>query len=678
MRKRSVVIVNKLINNGGKSLTIQELAKEFHVSNKTIHNDIQEINTLFEVHGLQQLRTNEHNVLQMEEVLNIRKVQNAIDSLDFYSYHLSKKERIMYIVSALLKHNGEFITMQQLADVLRVTRITIINDFEIIKQQLQDFDIYIYTSSKKGVMVKAKFFNCLQLLVNVYQFSGLFKDTPKFYQEEIYKVLETEVKYKEIYSVIETSVQKRNVVFSGEVQTRIAVLIYVLVNCKLQQDEGCPRTKSTRLDFLFEEVLAIINVEQKEKRLAYYRMYLEQFHILDLVKSTNYIELYEIVRYFLHEVGKDIKYGVEEDDLLIESLVLHLRSVNELQNMVFPINDSIHLPIKMSILKKAIDKNKTIIENFLKYPLSETINNSILLHIGASLVRQFSQTKKIRVIIVCATSMATGKFLEAQVKTYFDFEIVQVSAANKISEEMLIDQEIDFIISSIQIHLGGVETIQVNAKLTMEDLNNIQAKVFAIEKTAISINNQKKMLIKRAEYLFDNMKEEDLQTYSSTLEKLIESFEEQLMSVGKQHLHLMLKPKYIQINEEGLDWERAIRSAGKLLVDHGYVNEHYLDCTVANVHEFGDYIVIAPHIALAHAGSDDGVYKDGLSLLVSQQAITFKEGTPVHLVFCFASTGEKEYSDLLKDIVAIGKNKKHLQMILSLKNSIDVYYKLIK
>ena len=101
---------------------------------------------------------------------------------------------------------------------------------------------------------------------------------------------------------------------------------------------------------------------------------------------------------------------------------------------------------------------------------------------------------------------------------------------------------------------------------------------------------------------------------------------------------------------------------------------HLTQEAIEKVEEYGDYIVVSQGVALAHAGKDSGVIQDGLSVLVSKEGICFrKEQHQVNLVFCFASTGEKEYLDLIKEIVAVGKEQKRLKRILKCNTKEEIY-----
>ena len=676
MRKRSVVILNRFLGKTEKVYSIQALAKEFEVSVKTIRNDINDINGFFAKNKLPELNIDENHIVRIDRNSDIKKIHQALDNLNLYAYRLSSEERIIYIMTTLLMQNS-YITMQRLADELRVTRITTINDFDIIKEQLAYYQIELISSAKKGVLLRGEYLNKIRMLVDLYFTYNLMDDSPRFFQKLIHHQLNAIYAYDVILRNIKSIIQKNDVVFLGNALSRLTALLYVILNIPNKQE--IEHNETTKLDFLLDDLCQALQIDVNQSTRYAYQMYLEEFHLKDLLKSTNYIELYEIVRYFLIEVGKDIGYEVENDDLLIESLVLHIKSANETIEIVLPIKDDIHLPVNVTDVKQSCDKHIHILEKLLEYRFEDNVKNAIILHICASLVREFTQVRKLRVMIICASGMATGKYLEAQIKNYFDFDIVGVSSAKKITPSLIYKLSPDFIISSIPLDIKGETCIQVSAKLTMDDLNTIQATTFQFEKNAIKIINQKKTLIKRAESLFNSLEDDtQLLAFSAEFEKMVEKYEQLIPINGKVHIHQNLKPKYIQKTNDELDWQTAIRLAEKPLLDYGYISNEYIEKSIQNVIEYGDYIVVSPCVALAHAGSNDGVFKDGLSLLVSEKPVYLPNNSCVHLIFAFSSTGIKDYAELLKEIVALGKNKKNIDQIISSKNTIDIFYKLIK
>ena len=68
--------------------------------------------------------------------------------------------------------------------------------------------------------------------------------------------------------------------------------------------------------------------------------------------------------------------------------------------------------------------------------------------------------------------------------------------------------------------------------------------------------------------------------------------------------------------------EEAIRRSGEILKSNGYVKDEYIEDMVKAVEELGPYIVIIPHIAIAHARPSESVLKNGISLVTLRSLLS--------------------------------------------------------
>lgn len=113
----------------------------------------------------------------------------------------------------------------------------------------------------------------------------------------------------------------------------------------------------------------------------------------------------------------------------------------------------------------------------------------------------------------------------------------------------------------------------------------------------------------------------------------------------------------IRIDEHTQDWKRAIEICGGLLVETGAATDQYTAAMVQAVENLGPYIVIVPHIAVAHAAAGLHVKRDGLVLTVFKEPVVFGSANdPVHIIIgiCAVSTGShleqfKLFADILED-----------------------------
>ena len=87
-------------------------------------------------------------------------------------------------------------------------------------------------------------------------------------------------------------------------------------------------------------------------------------------------------------------------------------------------------------------------------------------------------------------------------------------------------------------------------------------------------------------------------------------------------------------------WEDAIRAACEPLVAQGVIEPEYPGYIIANVHEFGPYIVIAPDICIPHAQEGRGVNETAVAFMNTDKPVDFGPGADFQprLFFVLAST----------------------------------------
>ena len=98
-----------------KNWTISKLAKRFKVSERTIRNDISDINDYLKQQKIAQIRFGSSGRLMIEN--DMKKVKELEDGSDFYTYRLSKEERKI-LAAAILVQTRDHITLSNIAEML--------------------------------------------------------------------------------------------------------------------------------------------------------------------------------------------------------------------------------------------------------------------------------------------------------------------------------------------------------------------------------------------------------------------------------------------------------------------------------------------------------------------------------------------------------------------------------
>ncbi len=127
----------------------------------------------------------------------------------------------------------------------------------------------------------------------------------------------------------------------------------------------------------------------------------------------------------------------------------------------------------------------------------------------------------------------------------------------------------------------------------------------------------------------------------------------------------IVKKEYIQTNQIATDWQDAIRKAGQPLVDAGAIKGSYVENMINVVKELGPYIVIAPHIAVAHARPNGDVLRDELSVLLLDNEVNFNcSNDPVKVIICMASVDDDQHMELLKKLATLLDEETCKKMLL--------------
>ena len=554
MRKRSTEILEKLILSNSKSMEVKKLITTYRISLKTLRTDVNEINDFLLEAKMSPTKLNEKEKLILLEK-DIMKIQDRLNHMDTYSYKMSREERQIYIIAELLM-SQDYITMQNLAKKLNVSRNTILNDFETVKDYCLAFNVNVLMKSSKGIKIECDQKDRNNLLMQI--FHDLEDDymEKSFFHQLIQRKLGMKIPLEMIKEDLREYMEQQHMLVSDRVFSYVSIYLFVILNRKINKKRRTVEklTGDTASDNLLNWFADKYEVSINKNDVKDFGRYMKQhdFNISSEQKEINDVELYGIIVYFLQMVGEDIECSLQSDTVLIESLLEHIRTLKNWEDYDFEMPLSDELPIPKEILEKTIEKNSIILERYLGYPLTKEMKESIMIHICAAFVRNLEYLNLLEVLIVCPGSMATGKYLEAQVNNYFDFRVAAVIPSRDV-EEFLKSNKIDFVISTVNVRSESVPCVKVQAQLTMNDINAIQNIAFLLGRKENKSENESR-------YVEQNF----LDVMKTFLEKLDASkrdefFDEVYAHAGKKEAHvykdglsLVMCPEGIEFTEENI------------------------------------------------------------------------------------------------------------------------------
>lgn len=682
MKKRSTEILQRILKNPNEKLNLQRLAEEYHISEKTLRSDMQEIMEFTREASSPSALYSDGHSLCLNDRQCIRDLFDALYSMDPYQYKMSPEERKIYIATVLLYHEGYY-SMQQLADELFVTRNTIINDCKLVDEFLKGYGISFIAKSKKGICIKTDEEKIWEVLMGMY-----LEMIPQINQEKTFFVRFMIKKSGFIYSLrdviyhMNIFFNEHNVILAKEVFFEIAVCIFVLIN-RLQQTE-CENAQSKNGDFELQldaigsmvryvvEELGYSSLSQRgvlaiEKKIL-------QRGLHPSVQSINDFELYSVICHFLLEISREIDVDLQADNLLIESLILHIKGLNNWNDADYDWDMSHDASGDFIWLRDVAKEKYSILEGYLHSTLTDRMKDSIIIHICAALLRGRKNSEALAVIISCPGSMATSKYLEAKVKSYFNFHIAGIMTTRQVEASNGDFGGADFILSTVPIQESAIPVIIVSPLLTVEDINKIQNIALKNKKSRLPETRKRFPILAKICAIYESGNRRKIEYLNRELQQILEdSFYIETRLGADFALLKMLQVKYIKVINEKLEWHKAMKAASEDLIRDGYFDDRYVREAISNVEEYGNYIIVSQGVALAHARKESGVYEDGIGLLVSREGITFDEGDTVFLLFFFSQKGDADYLDLFKEIIKLGRTQADVDKIRSLSDGREVY-----
>ncbi|RIL92057.1 PTS sugar transporter subunit IIA [Staphylococcus chromogenes] len=137
-------------------------------------------------------------------------------------------------------------------------------------------------------------------------------------------------------------------------------------------------------------------------------------------------------------------------------------------------------------------------------------------------------------------------------------------------------------------------------------------------------------------------------------------------------LDVLTKDKII-VKDQVDSWEEAIESAAQPLLTQKYIESSYIDSMIQSVKTLGTYIVIAPHVAIAHARPGNDVHQVGLSLLKLDEAINFSTDSHyAELVFVLSATDSTSHLTVLQNLAQLLGQQENIEALLEASNEEEI------
>lgn len=641
MYKRNIELINDFSYHS--PYTIAQLASQYQVSVQTIRNDINAINQMLSECNCEKIQIKSGSIIYPENFANIKKyINQKITESPFYFYHLSKEE-LCTITIIILIFSKKYVTINQLCEMLFVSRTTFINSSSELHAQTATLGLTVHTSSNKGIILKnteSEKRNALitlikhlanenEFLLNIILKSNIVtrQDFRKNTQKIIYK-------FQNIYK------------FSLSHHDFVILNYYLnFLIARIEKGNFVEYTANKNSLFYCSQEIMV----ELCKTFQLPAIESETYFLSDLLNeilapaennnsSLDIMMIQILTTKLIKNISNCLDIDLTQDFQLLEGLSSHLISVysstdcNNFENSILDEVRNNH-----PIIIAAVKDNIQSIEKYYHRTFCDTEIIYIAIHFCAAIERYRADKYNYRALVACNAGTGTSQLTKAKLFCLSNITVIRTVSSWEISS--LSKDDGDLLISTIPIYQSPIPFINISANVTDQDLILISNKIREMYNTGI-LPGQSEITNSTLQKIIANIQPVIYEFVPQKKEEAFQRIQEIIYATAKHmipahneirtpHLYQLLTPEFIQLNISCNDWKDSIYKSAHSLLNAQYFTENYLKEIINITETYGAYYIIADGVALLHASPKNDVKKLGISLTRFSSPVLFytQEGT---------------------------------------------------
>ena len=654
-------------------MTFEDLSKEFATSERTMRNELTLINEFLADNNYPTVTTVRGHGLKLELSDKDREALLSKINLERETDYYRPDERFLALLLDIMDMTKTTI-LYEMEETLQVSKSTLDDDMRKLRSFLKEYGISISSLPKQGVVLRGNERSIRSMLYKVITsmidldsllFSKRDSSMMTFSEQLVIRYLNKSV-LEQTGNHYDRILKNEGVAVTTVYRNHIILFLGIWIR-RLQEEKTLNELAEVRSNLeekaahKFVDVLCLdFNLSPSVHEIKYITFTIESFNSKDMNNSfdwgTAQLLAIQLIEHVENVTG--IPFSQKEDDLY-EGLYRHItgllsRIQNDLQ-VSNPLKDT----IKESYgeIYQAVSDFKRQIEYYTKKLLTDDETGFLTIYFSTSASRMKQDAQFVyQAVVLCHHGISTGKLLAANLKEQFNVEIVAVLSSHEIG---FIDKlDVDLVFTTIAIDYLKKPVLLLNPILRESDKKQINA--FLIE------NQDRKRTISKkldATGLMQDILALITESGGSITKDIYQSveavFKERHLKINTKEIQPMLKDilkdSHILLNQECNNWKEAIAKSADALLASQVIEERYIDAMIKSVEEYGPYIVVGKHLALAHARPEDGVNELGISVMTLKEPVVFgnSDNDPVKIIFCLAAVDSYSHLNLMKNLIEL-------------------------
>lgn len=480
-----------------EAATIMTISRELGQSRRKVYYHLEKINDALADYEEEIVSQPRVGILLTEQQKNL--CRELLLHVDTHSYILSANER-MQLVSLYICTAKERVTIEKLMDLTDVSRNTVLNDLNDIRNQLttEQYLVNLYSTKARGYYLDCHPLNKIQyvhsLLYHIFiEGSQAFVDVlvkkfKELFDGEVLLSHQLQSFLSQQVPLVEQDLGKK--INSHEIGFMLEVLPYLLLSCRNMELEAKEENSISqefslirkRIEYRVAKLLSERMEHELAIRLSDIEISLLAVLLLSYRKdkdihatSQDFAQLQEALEAFLWRFEAS-SYEIENRDDLLRNLLTHCKAL--LFRKTYGIMSK--NPLTRLIKSKYADlftftkSSAVILEEAWFVALTDDDIAYLTIHIGGSLKNsQAEQQDNRQIYLVCDEGVGLSKLLLKQCRYYLPnerLEAVFTTEQFKSVEDVL---TADLLITTNEDLETDLPVIQVHPILDHEDILNI-------------------------------------------------------------------------------------------------------------------------------------------------------------------------------------------------------------
>ncbi len=425
-------------------ITVSALASRLDVSERTVRNDIKQINQILDdcaiIDGIQgkyvlrifqeeRFRERFSEIIQADEFLN------------------SSRNRMDYIFGRLMRSDEPLLT-DELAYEMNIGRTTLVSDLKKLREEIEGYQLSIIGKTSKGLILHGEETDIRRyVLDNVY--SSIYHEYPL--DEEITEEIQKTFSMHPFEKSVRDSFERFTTLMLDRFLTGhyIGLLPQRYYNLTARPEFGF-------IDELVDQISQILRIRIPIEEKLFVFLPIAGMRTPADIQDIRSIELDETVRPLMQRIQRQIK---TEMDITIRSGEF---TEEFLYHLMFMINRlRFHVPLKNPMLDDLREKYPLaysmagiaaqVVSEEYNLTVTEDERGYLASYFGVFLTENdLKQEKPFRVAVVCGTGRVTARLVAVQLKKILDSSAeMQLFADEKVNQELL--DEFDIVLTTVDL-----------------------------------------------------------------------------------------------------------------------------------------------------------------------------------------------------------------------------------